>query len=94
MTDTIVPAPLRPAATLAQGTDAEARPVFAEERRWLGLTVNGWQKLLAPIVIGLVFLGLWEFTVRQAGIPYYILPGPLRIFTTLITDWGTLSGSL
>ena len=94
MTDTIVPTPLRQAATLTQGTDAEARPVFAEERRWLGLTANGWQKILAPIVIGFVFLGLWEFTVRQAGIPYYILPGPLRIFTTLIADWGTLSGSL
>jgi NitT/TauT family transport system permease protein len=88
VTDTIAP------ATIADGTDAQARPVIAEERRWFGITVNGWQKILAPIVIGFVFLGLWEFVVRQAGIPYYILPGPLRIFSTLIADWGTLSGSL
>jgi NitT/TauT family transport system permease protein len=94
VTDTIAPAPLRQAATMADGTDAHVRPVFAEERRRLGLTVDNWQKILAPIAIGLVFLGLWEFIVQQAGIPYYILPGPLRIFTALIDDWGTLSGSL
>jgi len=41
-----------------------------------------------------VVLGLWEFVVWQAGVPYYILPGPWQIFRTLITDWGTLSGSL
>jgi NitT/TauT family transport system permease protein len=45
-------------------------------------------------VIGLVVLGLWEFVVWKAEVPYYILPGPWRIFRTLIADWGTLSGSL
>ncbi|HTR87391.1 MAG TPA: ABC transporter permease [Reyranella sp.] len=76
------------------GTDAEARPVFIEERRWLGLTASGWQKVVAPLLIGLLVLGLWEFIVRWAGIPAYILPGPLLIARTLVTDWGTLSGSL
>ena len=78
----------------AAGTDAEAMPVFLEDRRWFGLTATAWQKVLAPLVIGVVVLGLWEFVVRQAGIPPYILPGPLLIGKTLIADWGTLSGSL
>jgi NitT/TauT family transport system permease protein len=39
-------------------------------------------------------LGLWEFIVWKAEVPYYILPGPWRIVRTLIADWGTLSGSL
>ena len=60
----------------------------------LYLSVTTWQKILAPVVIGLVVLGLWEFIVWKAGVPYYILPGPWQIFRTLIADWGTLSGSL
>ena len=54
----------------------------------------GWQKVVAPLVIGIVILGLWELAVRQAGIPPYILPGPWLILRTLIADWGTLSDSL
>ncbi len=76
------------------GTDAAALAPIVEERRWLYLTVATWQKILAPVVIGLVVLGLWEFIVWKAGVPYYILPGPWQIFRTLIADWGTLSGSL
>jgi NitT/TauT family transport system permease protein len=76
------------------GTDAAALPPIVEERRWLYLNVTTWQKILAPVVIGLVVLGLWEFIVWKAEVPYYILPGPWRIFRTLIADWGTLSGSL
>lgn len=81
-------------ARTPDGTDAAALPALVEERRWLFLTVATWQKILAPLTIGLVVLGLWEFVVWQAGVPHYILPGPWRIFRTLITDWGTLSGSL
>ena len=68
--------------------------VIVEERRWLGLTSEAGRRLIAPVVIGAVVLGLWEAIVRQAGIPPYILPGPWLILRTLISDWGTLSGSL
>lgn len=76
------------------GTDAEARPVFAAEPRILGLPASAWPRILAPVVIGLVTLAAWEFAVRRNGIPPYILPGPLLIGQTLVADWGTLSGSL
>ena len=76
------------------GTDEEARPVFVTEPRVLGLPASAWPRILAPIVIGVVSLGLWEFAVRWNGIPAYILPGPLLIGQTLVSDWGTLSGSL
>jgi len=81
-------------AFVQDGTDSAALPEIVEERRWLYLTIPTWQRILAPVVIGLAALGLWEFVVWQAGVPYYILPGPWQIFRTLITDWGTLSGSL
>ncbi len=78
----------------SDGTDAEALAPIVEERRWLGLTVTTWQKILAPLAIGLLVLGLWEFIVWKMGVPYYILPGPWRILQALITDWNSLSGSL
>ena len=53
-----------------------------------------WQKIVAPLVIGTILLGLWEYAVRAAGIPHYILPGPWLILKTLVADWGTLSQSL
>jgi NitT/TauT family transport system permease protein len=80
--------------TANDGTDSAALPTIVEERRWFYLTIPTWQRILAPVAIGLVVLGLWEFVVWKADVPYYILPGPWRIFRTLITDWGTLSGSL
>ena len=49
------------------GTDAAALAPAVEERRWLYLTVATWQTILAPVVIGLVVLGLWEFIVWKAA---------------------------
>ena len=53
-----------------------------------------WQKIVAPLLIGAILLGLWEYIVRAAEIPHYILPGPLLIARTLVADWATLSHSL
>ena len=84
-----------PTPTVAHnGTDAEARPVFREERRILGLAASTWPGIIAPVVIGIVMLCAWEALVRIKGIPSYILPGPLLIVQTLISDWGTLSEAL
>ena len=42
------------------GTDAEARPVFAEERRILGIAASSWPGIIAPVVIGILALTAWE----------------------------------
>src|SRR5437762_315292 len=59
-----------------------------EERR----TID-WSRFVAPLVLGLLALGAWEGLVRAWKIPAYLLPGPILIFQTLITDWGTLMES-
>jgi NitT/TauT family transport system permease protein len=51
-------------------------------------------KLIAPAVLGILMLGLWEAAVRAAAIPPYILPGPILVAKTLVADWGTLAPSL
>ncbi len=79
--------------TSLHGTDADVVEL-PRERRVLGLAVSFWPKILAPLAIGLVILGLWEAVVRINHIPVYVLPGPILIAQTLIKDWGTLSTSL
>jgi NitT/TauT family transport system permease protein len=51
-------------------------------------------RVVAPLVMGVLMLGLWEAVVRVAAIPPYILPGPILVAQTLIDDWGTLAPSL
>jgi NitT/TauT family transport system permease protein len=51
-------------------------------------------RIAAPLAIGLVALIAWDLVVRINQIPHYILPGPLLVLGTLISDWGTLWPSL
>src|SRR5215510_1925556 len=51
-------------------------------------------RVIAPALIGMLALGFWEGIVRVEGIPPYILPGPLLVARTVITDWSTLFPSL
>ena len=84
-----------PAETLSSdGTDAQALPVAMAETRILGVPASVWPRILAPLVIGVIVLVLWEFAVRWNDIPHYVLPGPILVGQTLVADWGTLSGSL
>jgi NitT/TauT family transport system permease protein len=90
MSDVTLPQPAVP----HDGTDAEARPIFREARKVLGISTEAWPGILAPIGIGVLALGFWEFIVWWRAIPPFILPGPILIAQTLVSDWGTLSASL
>ncbi|MBF2083198.1 MAG: ABC transporter permease [Thermoleptolyngbya sp. C42_A2020_037] len=50
--------------------------------------------ILAPIIVGLLMLALWEIGVRLTNTPPYILPGPILVLQTLVREWGTLFPSL
>jgi NitT/TauT family transport system permease protein len=51
-------------------------------------------RVVLPILIGVVFLGIWEAVVRVENIPPYILPPPTAIAASLWTDGPSLFGSL
>ena len=55
---------------------------------------NAAAKFIAPLVVGVVILALWEAVVRIEAIPPYILPGPIIIAETLWRDGPSLLGSL
>jgi NitT/TauT family transport system permease protein len=51
-------------------------------------------RILAPLLIGAVFLALWEAVVGLRGIPPYILPAPSAVALSLWNDGPSLLGSL
>ena len=51
-------------------------------------------RIVAPLLIGVLFLALWEAIVRLRGIPSYILPTPSAVALSLWTDGPSLLGSL
>ncbi len=60
------------------------------------LPLGKWLKpeVIAPGMVGLLFLGLWEVGVRLTGVPPYLLPGPILVAKTLVQEWGSLFPSL
>ena len=51
-------------------------------------------RVLLPILVLAAGVALWHLVVRFYDIPPYVLPGPLLVFSTLISDWAVLSTSL
>lgn len=50
--------------------------------------------VLAPLMVGVLALVVWEGSVRLANVPPYILPGPILVMQTMVQEWGTLFPSL
>ena len=43
-------------------------------------------RIIVPIVLGIVFVGLWEFFVRYYQVPKFVLPPPSMIVEALVSD--------
>jgi len=70
------------------GSGLPTSPQRLDLGRWLNPDV------IAPGIVGLLFLGLWEVAVRLTGVPPYLLPGPVLVARTLVKEWGSLFPSL
>ncbi|MGG5821100.1 ABC transporter permease [Falsiroseomonas sp. HW251] len=75
-------------------TELADAPAASRDRTFLGLTAEGWLRIIAPLVVGLVSLGAWQWVVTARGIPSYILPGPIEIAQALVNSWDTMQVSL
>jgi NitT/TauT family transport system permease protein len=76
-------------AAAAPPDEAPAAPARVASLTW----ENG-LAFAAPYLFGIFFLGAWETIVRVNNIPAYLLPGPLLILRTLITDFSILLPNL
>jgi NitT/TauT family transport system permease protein len=50
--------------------------------------------VIAPVVVGILAILVWDIFVRVTKMPPYLLPGPFLVLQTLISDWNTLFPSL
>jgi len=53
-----------------------------------------WLRLVAPITVGLLFIGLWALVVWFFAIKPYVLPSPAAVAQSLWNDGWSLLGSL
>jgi NitT/TauT family transport system permease protein len=51
-------------------------------------------RILLPVIVAAAGTAAWELTVRIFDIQPYVLPGPVAVLKTLVSDWGVLSQSL
>lgn len=78
-------------------TIAENRPLPVvepldedEARRARARRVEGIAKWALPVVMMVLAIAGWAWVVAANDIPHYILPGPGRVWTSLVEDWGML----
>jgi len=74
-----------PAATGAAKPAPRRKPLLSQPRV---------QRLLYPFVVGVVLLSLWQGLVIAMELPPYLVPSPLLMMQTLITDWAPLGMAL
>jgi NitT/TauT family transport system permease protein len=51
-------------------------------------------RILLPLIALALGLIAWDLVVRVRDIPPFVLPGPGLVFSTLMSDWAILGGSL
>ncbi|MAM00120.1 ABC transporter permease [Hydrocarboniclastica marina] len=51
-------------------------------------------QIAAPLMVGVVFLLLWQLTVMALDVPKYIVPSPAAIAESLVSEWSSLLDAL
>ncbi len=92
-TDGTMAAPGEATPAAAPGTPpaTAARPALAPtpaERRERIL------KIVLPLAVFVIVLGIWEAYVRLDDVPVYILPPPSLVIATIFSDWNVLGPAL
>ena len=93
------PYPTAPAAPIAAGATAErSTPTRATAKpakpRLPLMAQPRVQRVVYPLLVGLVLIALWQGLVTALELPPYLVPSPLLMLKTLFTDWAALGGSL
>jgi NitT/TauT family transport system permease protein len=51
-------------------------------------------RIALPALVGVAFLGIWQFLVTWLQVPKFVLPAPTLIAAAFVRDFGILMGSL
>ncbi len=61
---------------------------------WLARHGETLLRILVPVAVVAVLIGLWQIGVTVTGVPQYILPSPGAVAIALFKDWGILVPAL
>jgi NitT/TauT family transport system permease protein len=69
-----------------------ARPVLdeEEEKRARQKRITNIARWLLPSLVMVIVIGAWQAYVTIAEVPHYILPSPLLVAQTIVSDWEVL----
>ena len=84
------PAPAPSPAVIAPAPSQPPRPAAAVPL----LRQPRAQRILLPLLVGLVLIGAWQALVVGMELPPYLVPSPALMMKTLFTDWATLGMAL
>ncbi|MBM7832703.1 NitT/TauT family transport system permease protein [Agromyces cerinus] len=70
------------------GTRRRARPARMSPRTETTL------RIVAPIAVGLIVLGAWQFLVSVVGVSDYLLPSPASIIEEFIAYWPSIAQAM
>ncbi len=78
--------------SLAEERQAQAAETLDEDeaRRARAARIETVAKWVLPVAIMVLAILGWSWVVSANEIPHYILPGPDRVWGSLVTDWGML----
>ncbi|WP_173921584.1 ABC transporter permease [Agromyces sp. Marseille-P2726] len=51
-------------------------------------------RVVAPIAVGLIVLGIWQFLVSVVGVSDYLLPSPASIIEEFIAYWPSIAAAM
>ena len=52
------------------------------------------QKIIYPIAVGIILIAIWQGLVTGLNLPPYLVPSPVLMMKTLLTDWAMLGSAL
>nr|WP_255593185.1 ABC transporter permease [Acidovorax sp. sic0104] len=94
MSTTYPTAPAAPLAAPAERSSPARAPAKPAAARVPLMAQPRVQRVVYPLLVGLVLIALWQGLVTAMELPPYLVPSPLLMLKTLFTDWAALGGSL
>ncbi|WP_436411678.1 ABC transporter permease [Variovorax ginsengisoli] len=85
MTSSATPARARPAPTPTLKKQPARIPLLQQPHV---------QRVMYPLLVGVVLIGLWQGLVTAMELPPYLVPSPYLMMQTLVTDWVPLGMAL
>jgi len=73
---------------------AATSPTRSSRTRHMSPRTETTLRIVAPIAVGLIVLGAWQFLVSVVGVSDYLLPSPASIVEEFIVYWASIASAI